>query len=205
MNKFRFAGVSVMTAAFLFSACTAVLPTPASALGTEELFPAEQREMFLAKMDIGENEVLGFYHTTMEGSSDARKHNIHKALRKINKEKIDPQAVFSFNDAVGNSNIAEDGWQKAGTILNGQLVDDYGGGICQVSSTLYNATAEAGMTMVERHNHSKSVGYVPTGQDATVAFGLLDFQFQNPYDFPVKIKAKAYNENDVVIAIVRAS
>ncbi|MGG1530394.1 MULTISPECIES: VanW family protein [Brevibacillus] len=205
MNKFRFIGISVMTTAFLFSACTAVLPTPASALGTAELSPAEQRETFLDKMDIKDKEVLGFYHTTMEGSSDARKHNIKKALKKINQEKIKPQAVFSFNEEVGNSNIEEDGWEKAGTILNGQLVDDFGGGICQVSSTLYNATAEAGMTIVERHNHSKSVGYVPAGQDATVAYGVLDFQFQNPYDFPVKIKAKAYNENDVVIAIVRAS
>ncbi|MGN7471173.1 VanW family protein [Brevibacillus sp. SAFN-007a] len=205
MNKFRFMGIRVMTAAFLFSVCTTVLSAPASALGTAELSSGEQREMFLDKMDLKDQEVLGFYHTTMEGSSDARKHNIRKALKKINQETVKPHAVFSFNEEVGNANREEDGWKKAGAILNGQLVEDFGGGICQVSSTLYNAAQEAGMTIVERHNHSKSVGYVPVGQDATVAYGVLDFQFRNPYDFPVNIKAKAYNENDVVIAIVRAS
>ncbi|WP_370646649.1 VanW family protein [Brevibacillus sp. AF8] len=112
--------------------------------------------------------------------------------------------MFSFNEIVGNSNLPVDGWQQAGVIQNGQLVDDYGGGVCQVSSTLYNAVAEAGMIMVERHNHSKSVRYVPVGQDATVAYGYKDFKFTNLYDFPVKIKAKSYDDEHVVIAIIRA-
>ncbi|HBZ79383.1 MULTISPECIES: VanW family protein [Brevibacillus] len=203
MNKLRLWRVGVMTA-LLFSGWTHALSVPAFALDTAELSLTEQREAFLDKMDIKDKDVLGFYHTTMKDSTDARKHNIKKAMKKINNEKIAPQAVFSYNKEVGNSNLEEDGWKQAGVILNGQLTDDFGGGICQVSSTLYNATAEAGMTIVERHNHSKSVGYVPAGQDATVAFGVLDFQFQNPYDFPVKVKAKTYKDSDVVIAIVRA-
>lgn len=90
-----------------------------------------------------------------------------------------------------NSNLAEDGWLKAGVISNGQLVDDYGGGICQVSSTLYNATVEAGMAVVEPHTHSKTVGYVPVGMNATIAYGYMDFQFVNPYDFEVKYKSES--------------
>lgn len=204
MKKFRSLTVCTVVTALLFSAGTAVLPAKVSAKSSEEMTASELRLKYLKKMEINEADVIGFYHTTMQTSSDARKHNIKKAMEKINNEKIQPQGIFSYNKEVGNANLEEDGWKKAGVILNGQLTDDYGGGICQVSSTLYNATEEAKMTMVEHHNHSKTVGYVPAGKDATVAYGVLDFQFSNPYDFPVKIKAKTYDEKHVVVAIVRA-
>ncbi|MGG1659778.1 VanW family protein [Brevibacillus sp. NRS-1366] len=204
MKKFRSLTACTVATALMFSLGTAVLPVKASAKSSEDLTPLELREKYVNKMEITEEDVIGFYHTTMQTSSEARKHNIKQAMEKINNEKIMPHEVFSYNKEVGNANLEEDGWKKAGVILNGQLTDDYGGGICQVSSTLYNATEEAKMTIVERHHHSKSVGYVPAGQDATVAYGALDFQFSNPYDFPVKIKAKTYNEKHVVVAIVRA-
>ena len=65
----------------------------------------------------------------------------------------------------------------------------YGGGICQVSSTLYNAVLAGKLTVTQRHTHSLPVTYVPTGKDATVSYGWLDFCFQNSYDYPVKIVA----------------
>lgn len=204
MKKFKFLAACTIATALLFSLGTSVFPVSASAKSSSELTPMELRAKYLKKMEINEKDVLGFYHTTMDTSSEARRHNIEKAMRRINNEKIMPSEVFSYNKSVGNANLEDEGWKKAGVILNGQLTDDYGGGICQVSSTLFNATEEAKMTMVERHNHSKSVGYVPVGQDATVAYGLLDFQFSNPYNFPVKIKAKAYDDKHVVVAIVRA-
>lgn len=201
MKRFRSWTICMMFALVLTGLFT---PVSAFANTEESVSPVELREKYIDKMDLKSEDVLGFYHTSMEGSSEGRMSNIEKAMKKINGEKIKPNEVFSYNEEVGNSNIAEDGWEKAGVILNGHLVDDYGGGICQVSSTLYNAAAEAGLTMVERHTHSKNVGYVPVGQDATVAYGLLDFKFQNPFDYPVKIKAKTYDDNHVVIAIVRA-
>ncbi|MFF0826687.1 VanW family protein [Brevibacillus sp. NPDC003359] len=209
MKKVRHWPISMVTVALVFSLGMNYAPERAMALQLDPLSPAIEwqanlQEKYVEKMDLKEDEVLGLYYSSMKDSTDARKHNIKQALSKIHNEKIKPQQVFSFNEEVGNSNLPEDGWQKAGVIQKGQLVDDYGGGICQVSSTLYNATAEAGMIMVERHNHSKSVGYVPVGQDATVAYGYMDFKFTNLYDFPVKIKAKSYDDEQVVIAIIRA-
>ncbi|MFD2371673.1 VanW family protein [Brevibacillus sp. GCM10020057] len=194
--------MSVLAAIILFAAMpvSAQVPQPA----TEPLTAGELREKYVDKMDLKPEKVLGFFHTSMEGSTDERIHNIKKAMKKMNGTKLAPHAVFSYNETIGNSNIAEDGWEKAGVIAGGQLTEGYGGGICQVSSTLYNAAEEAGMTVLERHAHSKTVGYVPAGMDATVAYGYLDFRFANPYDFPVKIKAKTYGDKHVVVAIVRA-
>lgn len=209
MKKVRQWPITIAAVALVFSLGMNYAPEHAMALQVDPLSPAidlqeKLQEKYVEKMDLKEEEVLGFYYSSMKNSTDARKHNIKQALSKIHNEKIKPQQVFSFNEIVGNSNLSEDGWQKAGVIQNGQLADDYGGGICQVSSTLYNAAAEAGMIMVERHSHSKSVGYVPLGQDATVAYGYKDFKFTNLYDFPVKIKAKSYDDEHVVIAIIRA-
>ncbi|MFS0555661.1 VanW family protein [Brevibacillus sp. 179-C9.3 HS] len=205
MQKVRYWPIRIASVALVLSLGANYVPERAFALELNEFTtPVKLQEKFVEKMDLQEEDVLGFYYSSMKDSTDARKHNIKKALSKIHNEKIKPQQVFSFNEVVGNSNVAEDGWQKAGVIQNGQLIDDYGGGICQVSSTLYNAAAGAGMTMVERHNHSKSVGYVPVGQDATVAYGYMDFKFTNLYDFPVKIKAKSYDDEHVVITIIRA-
>ncbi|TKI55720.1 vancomycin resistance protein [Brevibacillus antibioticus] len=205
MKKVRHWLITMATMALVFSLGMNYAPEHAMALQVDPLSPViELQEKYMKKMDLKEEEVLGFYYSSMKNSTDARKHNIKQALSKLHNEKIKPQQVFSFNEIVGNSNLPEDGWQKAGVIQNGQLADDYGGGICQVSSTLYNAAAEAGMIIVERHNHSKSVRYVPQGQDATVAYGHMDFKFTNLYDFPVKIKAKSYDDEHVVIAIIRA-
>lgn len=161
------------------------------------------RQELIEKLDVKEKDVIGLYYTSMEGSPENRIHNIKKAVKKINGEKVKPGEFFSFNQEVGNSNLAEDGWKEANVIADGQLTQGYGGGICQVSSTLFNAVQEAQLPIEERHSHSKSVGYVPVGQDATVAYGLLDFRFSNPYDHSVKIKAKTYNDTDVVIAILK--
>ncbi|KMZ41091.1 MULTISPECIES: VanW family protein [Bacillales] len=209
MKKVRHWLITMATVALVFSLSMNFAPEHAMALQVDQVSPSielqdQLQEKYVEKMGLKEDEVLGFYYSSMKNSTDERKHNIKQALSKIHNEKIKPQQVFSFNEIVGNSNLPDGGWQKAGVIQNGQLADDYGGGICQVSSTLYNAAAEAGMITVERHNHSKSVRYVPAGQDATVAYGYMDFKFVNLYDFPVKIKAKSYDDEHVVIAIIRA-
>jgi|GEM_PF-2307536 len=161
----------------------------------------EDEELYEKLYDRRDSE-MGAYFTVMFNSSEERIHNIKKAAKRIHNVTLEPGESFSFNEVVGNSNIADDGWKPAGAYVNGQLVDSYGGGICQVSSTLYNAVLEAGLNVTEVHNHSKSVTYVPVGQDATVAYGYLDFQFVNPYDFPIKIKAKVYDDRYLLVRIV---
>lgn len=199
MKRSRISTAGLVAAAISFAA---VVPgNPVWAAGGPA---AAGQEHDVDEMDHTREEILGLYSTSMAGSSDARIHNIEKAVNLLNGEKIEPHRLFSYNDTIGNSNLADDGWEKAGVIANGRLTDDFGGGICQVSSTLFNAAAGAGMLIVERHSHSKTVSYVPPGLDATVAYGQLDFQFVNPYDYPVKIKAKTYADNLVVITIVRA-
>lgn len=175
----------------------------ASAAEPSEAVQSFDRQELIEKLDVKEKDVIGLYYTSMEGSPENRIHNIKKAVKKINGEKIKPGEFFSFNQEVGNSNLAEDGWKEANVIADGQLTEGYGGGICQVSSTLFNAVQEAQLSIEEHHSHSKTVGYVPAGQDATVAYGLLDFRFSNPYDHSLKIKAKTYDDSDVVIAILK--
>jgi vancomycin resistance protein YoaR len=119
-----------------------------------------------------------------------RTHNLTKAANGINGSIVLPGEVFSFNGTVGRRTM-ESGYKDAMVIVNGKFEPGLGGGICQVSSTLYNACLLAGLEIVERHNHNLTVAYVPLGQDATVAYGALDFKFRNNTTSPVYIQAIA--------------
>ena len=97
-----------------------------------------------------------------------------------------PGETFSYNQTVGKRTI-EAGFRNAAIYENGEVTDGLGGGICQISSTLYNAIVAADLEIMERHNHSFVSTYVPAGQDATVAWGSLDFKFRNNRDYPIRI------------------
>ena len=103
-----------------------------------------------------------------------------------------PGESFSYNGKLGNT-TKEKGYKEGGAYVGGKVVQAYGGGICQVSTTLYNAVLYANLEIVERHNHSYAVNYVPAGRDATVAYGGKDFKFKNNRSYPVKIVANAKN------------
>ena len=126
--------------------------------------------------------VLGSYTTSF--SPGARGDNIGIAAQKLAGRIIQPQQTLSFNDTVGRRTHAA-GYKNAGVIIGGEPAIDVGGGVCQVSTTLYNAVMLAGLTPTVRSNHSLPSHYVPAGRDATVADGLLDFAFQNPLPHPV--------------------
>ena len=96
--------------------------------------------------------------------------------------------VFSYNNILGERTEAR-GYSGAKVYAGGEVVDGLGGGICQVSSTLYNAVLFADLNVVSRTCHSLPVAYVPLGRDATVSYGAIDFKFKNPYDDPIKISA----------------
>ncbi|WP_080838232.1 VanW family protein [Cohnella massiliensis] len=130
---------------------------------------------------------IGHYVTYFNSRNKNRSHNIGLASKAINNTVVFPGETFSFNRAVGIRTISR-GYLPAPIIVRGELSEGIGGGICQVSSTLFNAIDRAGLTIVKRYSHSRNVPYVPPGRDATVSWGGPDFVFLNPYNQPVLIR-----------------
>lgn len=132
--------------------------------------------------------VIASYTTSFNSSISGRSKNIERSAAALNNVIIGAGDFFSFNTTVGPRDV-ENGYEKALEIVNGKLVEGIGGGVCQVSSTLFNAVDQVGVTYVEWHHHSIAVGYVPTGRDATVSYGGLDFRFQNITEIPFLLRA----------------
>lgn len=128
----------------------------------------------------GELVLMGSATTTVSGS-DARKYNVWKMSDILNGAVFKPGEVFSINDTAGDRTV-ENGWKLAPGIENGTYTDQAGGGICQVSSTMYNAALKAEMDIVARIPHTIMAKYVPPGMDATISTGGPDFKVRNPYD-----------------------
>lgn len=145
---------------------------------------------------------LAQYSTPILNQHKDRINNMKLASRKINNFKIQSGDVFSFNDVVGERN-EKNGFKLAAIIINGEYDKDLGGGVCQLSSTLYNAADKSGLSIIERHAHSKPITYLPKGRDAAVSYGYLDLKFKNTKSYPVKIKAWVKN-NRVYAAIYKA-
>lgn len=146
------------------------------------------------------NTTLASYSTTYSTSAVGRASNVALAASSINGKVLMPGDTFSYNETIGDTTI-ENGYKVAPVFENGKTSQGVGGGICQVSSTLYSAVLYADLKVVERRNHSLTVGYVPKGQDATVSYGSLDFKFANNTDYPIKISAVA-NGGTVTVSII---
>ena len=134
------------------------------------------------------NTTLSSYSTTYSTKAANRASNIALAASKINGKVLKPGETFSYNGTIGDTTIAN-GYKVAPVFENGKTSEGVGGGICQVSSTLYSAVLYADLKVVERRNHSLTVAYVPKGQDATVSYGSIDFKFSNNTGYPIKISA----------------
>lgn len=128
---------------------------------------------------------LGTYSTNVTGTA-ARLSNVRLAAQHCNGTILLADEVFSYNDVVGQRTAAR-GFQKAGAYLNGITVQELGGGVCQVSSTLYSATVLANLEIVQRQNHTYESTYIPLGMDATVSWGGPDYQFKNNTKYPIKV------------------
>ena len=143
--------------------------------------------------DLGEEafpDVLGTFTTRYDATNKNRSNNISLATQKINGTVILPGETFSYNKTVGRRTVAA-GFKEAGAYAGGKVIQEVGGGICQVSSTLYNAVVYANLEITERSNHCFESSYVAAGRDATVSWGTLDFKFKNNRQYPVKIEASA--------------
>lgn len=140
---------------------------------------------------------LGTYITSYKGSPNSnRVINMKRAAENINGTVLYPGEVFSTNKMF-KPTTKENGYKPATTIINGKLVDEYGGGVCQVSSTLYNALLYSELEILERRNHSLKVGYLDYGYDATLAADYIDLKFKNSTKYPIYIEA--YLTGDKVI------
>ena len=137
---------------------------------------------------------LASYSTNYSSSGSNRANNVALAASKIDGTVLMPGETFSYNGTVGKRTV-QAGFKEAGAYANGQVVTEVGGGICQVSSTLYNTVLRANLEVVERTNHMFDVGYVPIGTDATVSWGGPDFKFKNNRNYAIKIVASTSNRN----------
>ena len=135
-------------------------------------------------------DTLAIYTTQYNSGVVGRSKNVVLASELINGTILLPGDEFSYNDVVGERTAAR-GFATAAVYMDGESVDGIGGGICQVSSTLYCAVLYADLEVTERVNHQLTVGYVPLGQDATVDYGNIDFRFRNNTNYPVKISVSA--------------
>jgi vancomycin resistance protein YoaR len=130
--------------------------------------------------------VVAQFSTRFSEGNRPRSSNIRTAAKNINGLVLAPGEVFSFNGSVGRR-TASAGFKEAGVYINGKHDTDIGGGICQVSTTLYNAALLSNLEIVSRASHSLPVPYVPVGRDATVDYGNIDLKIRNSYDFPIAL------------------
>lgn len=131
-------------------------------------------------------DLLATYSTNYSTRNVNRTTNIKLASSKINGIVLMPGETFSYNITVGKRTAAN-GFKSAAVYAGGEVTTGIGGGICQVSSTLYNSVLLSNLEIVERHNHGFNTGYVPAGRDATVSWGGPDFRFKNNRKYPIKI------------------
>lgn len=132
---------------------------------------------------------LASYETYSYNTEDGTT-NMRVSLEACNGSIIEPGGTWSFNACTGDSNLESNGYRPASVISEGQLVEGIGGGICQSSSTIYNAALRANMKVVERYNHKWASSYVPTGLDATIDYPNLDLKLGNPTDCQMFIECK---------------
>ena len=146
--------------------------------------------------ELAINGELGTYYTSLENKEENTIYNIKLSSEVINGILVKPKEIFSFNKYVGPAEKA-DGYKEGTIIANGVFVNGYGGGICQVSSTLYNAALLANLPIVERYNHSvygEATQYVPLGQDAAIFYGFKDLKFKNNSEHTIVIFSKVFKD-----------
>jgi vancomycin resistance protein YoaR len=161
-------------------AILAAAVSPANRTATLVASEATAERTLAEAQAMGITGVVGSYHTTYGGIA-SRLHNVALVAKLIDGALIAPGATFSFNGKTGER-TEEKGFQEAPVIINGELQTGLGGGVCQVSTTVFNAAYEAGLDIDERTNHALYISHYPLGRDATVNYPDLDLKFTNDTD-----------------------
>lgn len=141
------------------------------------------------------------FATSLEGRTQGQRHNATLAARRIHSATLAPGATWSFNQAIGQW-VRSEGYVRAPVSYGGVLVPAWGGGVCQTSTTLYNAALLAGLEVIERHPHTIAPSYIAPGRDAAVAQGIADLKLRNPYPFPCRIEC--FVRGDKLVCRLRA-
>lgn len=170
-----------------------------AAPGEELTFPFAIVEGSTAESDKLYRDVLSTFTATSSSSAN-RQVNLKLACQSINGKILLPNEVFSYNGTLGER-TEEKGYRTGASYSGGKTVTTIGGGICQVSSVLYNCVLLADLGITERYNHGFYPGYVPLGMDATVSWNTLDFKFYNNTNYPIRIDAEA-SGGSVTVSIV---
>ncbi len=155
--------------------------------------PVELTKAQVTKADLEPllfRDVLGSTTTYYNGGQAGRTTNVRLACNSVNGTILNPGEEFSYNDIVGERTSSR-GYRSAIIFSNGSEVDGLGGGVCQVSSTIYMAVLRADLEVTERYNHQFQVSYTPISQDAAVYWGSKDFKFVNDTPYPIKIVASS--------------
>ena len=165
----------------------------------------EEKDEYVIKLNITKPKVtidqigseafpdrLSYFTTRYDVSDVSRTQNLIIACQKMNGKVLLAGETFSYNQTLGPRTV-EAGYRNGKIYSGGKVVDGIGGGICQISSTLYNAVLMANLEIVERRNHQFVTSYLGAGRDATVVYGAIDFKFKNTRQYPIKIQASAKN------------
>lgn len=155
------------------------------------------------KEKVEVEEKLGEFSTRLPNDTKARDNNIELACKKIDGTIVKSEETFSFWDTLGCP-TKEEGYEKAKTFTSdGEVTQSYGGGVCQISTTIYNAVLKVkGLEVKERHEHSRDVPYIKDGKDAAVSFDSADLKFKNNLDYDIRIEAKV-EDRKVKIKLIR--
>lgn len=168
----------------------------------EVYIPLKYTDAEITVADLGEDifgNIISTCTTKYDVTNTNRATNLEIAINKINGTVLAPGEEFSFNKVVGERTVSN-GFKEAVIYADGELDYGIGGGICQISSNLYNSVLNANLEIIERKNHSMTVNYIPIGCDATVAYGSIDFKFKNSRNYPIKIAA-TINSGVITVSI----
>lgn len=155
---------------------------------------AEQLEELLFSKELAKNV------TSIKNSSEGRKNNIRKACKALNGLVLMPGEQISYNALLGER-TKENGYEQAPAYANGKVVQEYGGGICQVSSALYYCSLLSNLQIDQRSNHTFQVSYLPPGYDATVSWGSPDLKITNNREYPIRISAEVIDDKELSFSI----
>jgi len=150
----------------------------------------------------GPERPIAAFATGLRGRTDSQVHNVRLALAALDGQVIAAGAEFSFNSVVGPWG-PDKGYRKAPVSFSGERLLDWGGGVCQASTAVYNAALLAGLPILERHRHHWATVYVPPGQDAAVAYPNIDLRVRNALSAPIRISARVEGETVLVELVSR--
>lgn len=151
----------------------------------------------LAVKSMPNRVVLAAYTTSLGGRTPNQRHNATLACLRLNGAWIEPNSEFSFNKRVGSFG-REEGYRRAPVAYSGKLINDWGGGVCQVSTTAYNAFLHAGFQIRQRTHHQFAPLYVEPGRDSAVAYPSIDLVVGNPYDQRIKLESEIVGDRLIV-------